>query len=135
MNVILFGPPGIGKSTLIGILKTKGFGAIDLEDLYPNRLRFQIPNVADAIFIGGADLNPKRVYPNSVKVFLDADQTTYEQRRAERDKKFPDKGNQAAHLIADWKTGVKYDHIVKTTSPLKTASSLIAIWRRYNGKR
>lgn len=135
MNIILFGPPGIGKSTLCGVLKTKGFGAIDLEDLYPNRLRFQIPNVAVNQFIGAADLSPRRKYPNCVKVFLYLDQSAYEAQRAARDARIPGKGNQSKHLISDWMKDVKYDHIVNIKSPLKTASELIKIWRQYNGKR
>lgn len=134
MNIILFGPPGVGKSTLIGVLKTNGHGAIDLEDLYPNRLRFQIPNVVDQLFIGAADLNPRRKYRNSVKVLLTMDQAAYEARRAKRDALNPGKAQQAKHLMSDWTKDVTYDAIIDVTDQAKSVAALLKLWRSKNGK-
>jgi hypothetical protein len=102
MNVLIFGPPGIGKSTLIGRLKAGGAPAIDLEDIYPSKVRFTLPNVTNGVIYGAADLDPKQNYPNSVKVLLIADEAQYKRRRAMRDAKQPSKKNQSQHTIADW---------------------------------
>lgn len=117
MNIILFGPPGVGKSTLIGYLKTRGQSAIDLEDLYPSRLRFQIPNVVKDTFIGGADLNPRRKYRGCLKVLLSADQGIYEQRRARRDQQHPEKASQSKHLMADWTKDPSIYDLILDTNP------------------
>lgn len=134
MNIILFGPPGIGKSTIIGILKTLGQRAIDLEDLYPNRIRFQIPNLTpndEAVFIGAADLSPSRSYSNTKKVLLYADQSTYDKRRALRDREIPGKANQSKHSIDSWKKA-SYDLQLDTSgmNPKQVAQTLISFVER-----
>lgn len=133
-NVILFGPPGVGKSTLIGILKTRGSSAIDLEDLYPNRVRYQIPNLVKGAFIGAADLNPRRRYPSSVKVLLYSDQKHYDARRARRDAEVKGKSSQAHHQMEDWNTPNTYDYVIDTThlGPQATANVLASIFAEVN---
>lgn len=135
MNIILFGPPGIGKSTLIGHLKTLGQRAIDLEDLYPNRMRFQVPNLVDDTYLGAADLAPQRKYGNAIKVLLYADQAKYEQRRSARDAKQPGKANQTAHLIENWMTA-PYDILLPTDdqTPDQVARTLISLVERRKQK-
>lgn len=125
MNIILFGPPGVGKSTLIGILKSEGFRAIDLEDIYPHKVRFQIPSYIDGAIIGAADLNPARNYHNSVKVFLNLPQDIYEKRRALRDAKFPSKAGQNKHDIKSWLNGVKYDYVIDASRDARTTANKI----------
>lgn len=128
MNIILFGPPGVGKSTLIGVLKTLGQGAIDLEDFYPNKIRFQVPNLVDSKFIGGADLSPKRKYTNAKKVLLYLPQESYSKRRQLRDQGQPAKANQAEHNIEDWLEDTEYDWIVDVSPhPEKVAKYLISL--------
>lgn len=131
MNIILFGPPGVGKSTLIGILKSHGQRAIDLEDVYPNKIRFQLPNLLQDAFIGAADLNPARKYHGAIKVLLFADQDVYDARRLARDNMQPGKGNQAHHDISNWMKGAKYDFLLDTTrrNPERTASVLISLMK------
>lgn len=130
-NFILFGPPGIGKSTIIGILKTKGIGAIDLEDLYPNRIRFQIPNLTQGKFLGAADLNPQRSYANSFKILLIADQNAYDARRAQRDAKDAGKAAQAHHDVEVWRKA-NYDYVLDTSkrSAVQTANDLIRLFKK-----
>lgn len=132
MNYILFGPPGMGKSTLIGILKTKGIGALDLEDLHPNRIRFQIPAMVKDKILGGADLNPKRNYNGCRKVLLIADQRVYDYRRHLRDSKTPGKKGQAYHNVEDWTKGVSYDYVIDTSklNAEETALRLISILKK-----
>lgn len=119
MNFILFGPPGIGKSSILGKLKLKGKRTIDLEDVYPSRIRFSLPNqlavLKDTVFIGGADLDPKRKYPNAVKVLLIADQETYDKRRSTRDAGQPGKAKQQHHSVDVWKTD-DFDSSIDTST-------------------
>lgn len=130
MNIILFGPPGVGKSTLIGILKTQSQRAIDLEDFYPNRIRFAIPNYVDNTFIGAADLDPKRSYRNAKKILLFLPQDAYDARRAQRDSKVAGKGAQAHHLVADWLKGVDYDRVIDASgTSTRTAQLLLSYLR------
>lgn len=130
MNIILFGPPGVGKSTLIGVLKTLGQRAIDLEDFYPNRMRFQVNNFTDGTFLGGADLDPKRKYTNAKKVFLQMDQESYERRRAERDQAYSEKAAQQPHQMSDWLEGAEYDWIVDASPhPEQVAQTLIDLMK------
>jgi guanylate kinase len=123
MNIILFGPPGVGKSTLIGALKSHGLRAIDLEDVYPSKIRFQLPSMVDGVVLGGADLNPKRKYSNAKKVFLSMPQEAYEKRRKVRDAKVPGKENQMAHQVSDWLKGTHYDEVIDVSSDIKSVVS------------
>lgn len=130
MNIILFGPPGVGKSTLIGVLKTLGQSAIDLEDFYPNKIRFQVPNFVNNTFIGGADLAPKRKYTNAKKVLLYMPQESYSARRTRRDQGQPGKANQSEHNIQDWLENTEYDWIVDVSPrPEQVAKYLISLMK------
>lgn len=130
MNIILFGPPGVGKSTLIGILKTKNVSAIDLEDFWPNRIRFQIPNYVDNTVLGAADLNPRRSYRNAKKILLFLPQADYDTRRAQRDEQQPGKASQSKHIIDDWTKGVTYDRVIDVSGTPDTAASSILEYLR-----
>lgn len=134
MNFILFGPPGVGKSTLIGNLKTKGISAIDLEDFWPNKIRFQIPNYVDNTFLGAADLNPRRSYRNAKKILLFLPQADYETRRYQRDKGQPGKASQAPHQIDDWTKGVTYDYVIDVSGTPDTVASSLLKYQREVGK-
>lgn len=103
-NILLFGPPGIGKSTLIATLLKQGKRAIDLESLWPSKVRFKVPYVIEGTYIGMADLNPKIRYPNSIKVLLYMPQSAYNRRRAARDKSYTEKASQKYHNVEDWLT-------------------------------
>jgi hypothetical protein len=104
-----------------------GQRAIDLEDLYPNRIRFQVPNLTDHTFLGGADLNPARKYPNCKKVMLYLPQDKYSQRRSRRDAKVPGKASQQIHEIDAWLVGANYDWVIDVSPhPKKIAQSLIS---------
>jgi len=130
MNIILFGPPGVGKSTLIGVLKTLGQSAIDLEDFYPNRIRFSVPNLVDNTFIGAADLSPQRKYTNAKKVLLYLPQEKYSKRRALRDKANSAKASQREHLMDDWLENTEYDWIVDVSPrPNEVSKYLISLMK------
>lgn len=136
MNIILFGPPGIGKSTMIGILKMAKHHAIDLEDVFPSKIRFQLPNQINNAFIGAADLNPRRAYPNSIKVLLYMDQTNYEQRRAHRDAEQPEKSKQTGQMVDDWLKGTHYQLVLDVTDSnyaLKELTKLANLYFKKEG--
>lgn len=132
MNIMLFGPPGVGKSTLIGALKTEGFRAIDLEDVYPSRIRFQLPSDVDNAFLGAADLNPDRKYHNAVKVLLSLDQDAYERRRSRRDQEVPGKSAQRHQTMDSWmKKKNMFDHVIDNSSVSATILALKKLAKLY----
>jgi hypothetical protein len=120
----------VGKSTLIGTLKTLGQRAIDLEDVYPSKVRFTLPNNVDGVFLGAADLDPKRKYHNAKKALLYLPQATYHSRRAARDAAIPGKASQAEHRIDDWLENTEYDWVVDvSSSPESVAKYFIQLMR------
>lgn len=135
MNVLIFGPPGIGKSTLIGKLKVGGVPAVDLEDICPSKVRFNLPNLTNGVVYGAADLNPKQKYPNSVKVLLIADEVQYKRRRALRDAKQPGKKNQQEHTIAQWEPdSSNWDYVVNAASLPQMEAEVTKILERVRSK-
>lgn len=140
MNVILFGPPGIGKSTIIGHLKTLGERAVDLEDV-DSRLRYQLPNSSDGVFFGAADLDPKRKYRNAIKVLIYAPQEVYAARRLERDSRHPEKASQREHQIEAWMDDFIWTDVICTgpNTPLKSprdvALYLIRLMEKVSSKK
>lgn len=132
MNLIIFGPPGIGKSTQIGSLKSAGYRAVDLED-FESRNRFQVPNWLRNAFIAGADLDPKRKYPGAIKVLLVTDENKYARRRAIRDASVPGKGEQPVHTIAQWIEGNNFDERIDASGGVRdTTDRLIELFKKYN---
>lgn len=128
-NVILFGPPGIGKSTMIGALKLAGCKAIDAEDIESSRLRFQLPSVVSNTFIGAADLNPRRQYRNCLKVLLTLkDQKQYDEQRKARDRLHPGKASQRSHTLEEWANLTDYDLVFQLDR--KSPSSMTSEVRR-----
>lgn len=133
MNVILFGPPGVGKSTLIGVLKSQGMRAVDLEDFYPSKVRFQLPSMVDGVVFGGADLNPRRSYPNTIKVLLHMEQGAYDERRQRRDQSQPAKAQQAKHSMEDWRNA-RYDQVIDASgTAMSTAAKIRELIRKEVG--
>lgn len=132
VNIILFGPPGIGKSSIIAKLKERNVSTLDLEDLYPAKIRFQIPNMVDGKVLGGADLQPKRSYHNAVKVVLTLPQSEYEARRKSRDALSPDKGNQPVQQVSAWE-GIPYATYI--TADDDVVNKIESIYRRIHEEK
>lgn len=133
MNFIIFGPPGVGKSTIIGQLKLCGTKAIDLEDFYPDDSRFSIPSKVDNCFLGGADLDPIKEYKGCKKVLMYMSEKSYKERRSIRDRKHPSKADQKQQTIEQWKDGEWFDIVINAEGPIEcVASDLLHLARKYN---
>jgi len=110
-KVLIFGPPGIGKSTICLEIAKRGFPSVDLENINKENRRKIFNSIPHGI-IGAADLPPKENYENTIKVLLVLEQEAYEKRRATRDSKNPSKLKQPLHNIMDW-YNCQYDYILK----------------------
>lgn len=124
MNVFLFGPPGIGKSTIVEKFVSKGYVALDLEKFWrSNRSveqnRGNLMRIVDAIWFtgdihgvfGAAGLDPRVNYPGA-KVLLVLDEERYQARRAIRDQRDPRYAKQAPQQVASWLNSTKWDYVV-----------------------
>lgn len=110
-KVLIFGPPGIGKSTICFEVAKRGVPSIDLENINQESRKQTFDLISYGI-IGAADLHPKENYKNTIKVLLVLEQEEYEERRKNRDLIYPNKANQSHHKINNWLT-CQYDYIMK----------------------
>jgi adenylate kinase family enzyme len=119
MRIALFGPPGIGKSTLINFLAGLGFNAFDLERIQSNYRRSAIA-ILDNFYIAAADVPPADdAWTDTIKVLLDMPQEAYDARRAGRDHWHPEKATQSHHNIDDWLDYAKYDIILDVSRKIR----------------
>jgi len=110
-KVLIFGPPGIGKSTICLEVAKKGLPSVDLENINQENRKETFDSISYGI-IGAADLHPKENYENTIKVLLVLEQEEYEERRKNRDLIYHNKAKQSPHKISDWLT-CQYDYIIK----------------------
>lgn len=126
-KIMLFGPPGVGKSTIIKHLaEDDHFNQIvcDLEDYQPGERM----NVLDMGFqiMGSADLNPKTVNRiDLVWVALIMPQREYEARREQRDLDNPGKASQPKMLIESFLPGT--DYVIDATRSLDEIMDAIEV--------
>lgn len=103
--VLLIGPPGAGKSTIIKLAKQRGLDAIDLEDFGHgadgHELRQQaaekliVEAKADrSIIVGMADIDPATFPKDSLHIMLLPSRDIYSKRLENRDALFPHKKGQ-----------------------------------------
>lgn len=103
-RIAIFGPPGVGKSTLIKFAKNKGILAFDFEN-FSNEGRlsrargiFKKTEKRQALF-GAADLQPKD-FPSDVKlVLILPPKNIYLERLRERDEMSPHKKGQGGPRV------------------------------------
>lgn len=109
--VVLAGPPGVGKSTLIAALASCGEESYDVEelgtdrasrDIAARRLVNETPRYT-TLWLGGADLSHRTLLEWRISgrrvliVYLLPPLSVYEQRRARRDARRPEKCGQGDH--------------------------------------
>lgn len=127
-NIVLFGPPGIGKSTIIKRLRADycNLEAIDLEDWWADKPK--IHRIIDVLrlydrllmegvgfkpaIVGAAGVDPKPGNPPGLKVLLTLPQDVYEQRRAARDVAVVEKREQPPHLLSNWMRITVWDEVI-----------------------
>lgn len=137
-NVIIFGPPGIGKSTTIRRL-ARYLGderAVDLEESRPRELlgkygwdwMFCDGRMGGFNAIGGADLDPRAKYPGTVKVVLTLAEHDYQERRRLRDMMQPAKGEQPVQNVKDW-AGI--DDAVYMTADTNAVQRIYELMQRW----
>jgi uridine kinase len=135
-NVILFGPPGIGKTTIIKRLAADycNVGAIDLEDYWgkPATVRdiVELLRLYDRLLmrgvslkpfiVGAAGVDPKPGNPPGLKVLLTLPQDVYERRRQTRDMAVLEKREQPPHLISNWERITSWDAVMVTNNQVIT---------------
>lgn len=128
MKILLFGPPGIGKSTLVSLWQRQGGRGVDMEQKpmsAAERWKFvdRMESGDQQVVIGTADIHPRWNYPKSskrgeqvIKVLLTSEQEAYDERRQRRDAKEVGKGSQPKHTVKAWKQGDWYDLAIDTTA-------------------
>lgn len=118
MELGLYGPPGIGKSTLVKELRKRGLFAFDMEEFWSKQsVVKEITHVISILpdshcVLGTAGIDPSKAVPWK-KVLLWLPQDEYEARRSQRDITMPEKASQAAHSMEEWFALTKWDYKIK----------------------
>lgn len=101
MLVVLFGPPGVGKSSLVTEAKSKGYEAYDLEhverqcrEAAAREVYRNAEGVEKPVVVGAAGTQPKHWGRKTITVLLLPPEPIYEERRAFRDELKPWKARQ-----------------------------------------
>jgi GTPase SAR1 family protein len=131
-KLALFGPPGIGKSTLIEQLRTSGFSAYDAENDYPNT-GVQLSNAMKHRVVGAAQLQPDDLQDRGFATcLLILPEDEYRSRVDERNRQYPEKANQDEHQMAKWRKLFPWDYIVTADSEAFHKISKMLNWPLIN---
>ena len=101
--IILYGPPGVGKSSIIKLAQQRGIESIDIEKLghsYEERktemLKVFKQLSSGLVICGAADMKQADFPVNTRSVLLLPDNETYERRLEHRNDEYPHKDGQEA---------------------------------------
>ena len=117
----MFGPPGIGKSSIISTLKhVAGYITEDLERSYKGddptasvEARATELSTRPNVLLGGANLAASKARSLGYKTcLLYLPTKEYDERRATRDSKQPDKTVQPRHSANQWLRGFDWDFVL-----------------------
>lgn len=117
-KLALFGPPGIGKSTIVNYLHTTGVKALDLEVMWhigeQKIIDFLIANPYD--IVGAAGFQPGQLAElGYLPVLLITQERIYKDRRRYRDYKNRAKASQPQHKLADWMSSHDWQATINVT--------------------
>lgn len=134
MNLLIFGPPGIGKSSVVEAIHQvrPQYITFDFEKVWDDKAMLgrvksffailpSVQSVLDLppVILGAAGLDPNDQYPGYRKVLLTAAQDRYNTRRKVRDSRTPQFAAQSEHETREWEHLTKWDHILDTSDDLR----------------
>lgn len=139
--VLLIGPPGAGKSTIIKLAKQRGLNAVDLEDFGRGASGHESRKQAaeklivaakdeDSIIVGMADIDPIIFPSDSIRIMLLPSFETYKRRPQERDARSPHKSGQEGlerkyREFVDW--AKQFEHVIQNDSTPEDALKEILV--------
>lgn len=136
-NIWLFGPPGIGKSTVANVMRNRGFFSLDFENLWNGNQdlgwnRNNLNRIVASLWLVGdinavyaaAGLDPKLPYPG-LKILLYLPQNMYDMRRSIRDALHPEYKNQTSADISTWYSMTNWDHVITADHSVDTVLTKI----------
>lgn len=111
MRIALFGPPGIGKSTI-----TKELKGLDLESKIYRDAPSGTLNMLEQssyLVLGAGNFQPEQLENVGFSsVLLTLSEHDYERRRELRDAVFPFKADQLIHRVQQWRSEIRDQEVV-----------------------